>query len=66
MQISKDDQFIYCGTTTGDIMRINMKTRLLAKCGPVKAKYSLVGEHGNVIIDLELSHGSMLRPVWNF
>lgn len=50
-QISEDDQFIYCGTTTGDIMKINMKTRLLASCGPVKAKYSLVGELGRVIID---------------
>lgn len=49
-QISEDDQFIYCGTTTGDIMKINMKTRLLATCGPVKAKYSLVGKHGSVII----------------
>lgn len=50
-QISEDDQFIYCGTTTGDIMKINMKTRLLASCGPVKAKYSLVGKYGRVIID---------------
>ncbi|XP_075898976.1 cilia- and flagella-associated protein 52 [Nelusetta ayraudi] len=41
IEISEDDQFIYCGTTTGDIMKINMKTRLLASCGPVKAKYSL-------------------------
>ncbi|KAM9856612.1 cilia- and flagella-associated protein 52 [Aulostomus maculatus] len=41
VQITKDDQFIYCGTTSGDIMRINLKTRLLSECGPVKAKHGL-------------------------
>uniref|UniRef100_A0A8C4GF86 Cilia- and flagella-associated protein 52 n=1 Tax=Dicentrarchus labrax TaxID=13489 RepID=A0A8C4GF86_DICLA len=39
--ISEDDQFIYCGTTSGDIMKINLKTGLLGECGPVKTKYSL-------------------------
>lgn len=42
-QISEDDRFIFCGTTSGDIMKINLKTRLLSDCGPVKTKYSLVG-----------------------
>lgn len=51
-QISGDDQFIYCGTTTGDIMKINMRTRLLTTCGPVKVKYSMVGEISSVIFDL--------------
>lgn len=43
-QISEDDQFIFCGTTSGDIMKINLRTRLLSDCGPAKAKYSLVGQ----------------------
>ncbi|XP_034544788.1 cilia- and flagella-associated protein 52 [Notolabrus celidotus] len=41
VEISEDDQFIFCGTTSGDIMKINMKTGLLTNCGPVKTKYSL-------------------------
>lgn len=43
-QISEDDQLIFCGTTSGDIMKINLRTRLLSDCGPAKAKYSLVGQ----------------------
>lgn len=42
LQISEDDQFIFCGTTSGDIMKINMKTGLLSDCGPIKKKYCLV------------------------
>ncbi|XP_047434810.1 cilia- and flagella-associated protein 52 isoform X2 [Mugil cephalus] len=41
VEIAEDDQFIFCGTTSGDIMKINLKTGLLRDCGPVKAKYSL-------------------------
>ncbi|XP_008315004.1 cilia- and flagella-associated protein 52 [Cynoglossus semilaevis] len=41
VEITDDDQFIYCGTTSGDIMKINLKTKLLCDCGPVKTKYSL-------------------------
>ncbi|KAM7008827.1 cilia- and flagella-associated protein 52 [Tautogolabrus adspersus] len=41
VEFSEDDQFIYCGTTSGDIMKINLEKRLMADCGPVKTKYSL-------------------------
>ncbi|KAM6939824.1 cilia- and flagella-associated protein 52 [Xenentodon cancila] len=41
LEISEDDGLIFCGTTSGDIMKINMKTGLLNDYGPVKAKYSL-------------------------
>uniref|UniRef100_A0A3Q3W524 Cilia- and flagella-associated protein 52 n=1 Tax=Mola mola TaxID=94237 RepID=A0A3Q3W524_MOLML len=41
LAITEDDQFIFCGTTSGDIMKINLKTRLLTDCGPVKTKFSL-------------------------
>lgn len=44
-QISEDDQFLFCGTTSGDIMKINLKTRLLSDYGPKRfsAKHSQVG-----------------------
>ncbi|GLD64997.1 cilia- and flagella-associated protein 52 [Lates japonicus] len=41
IEVAEDDQFILCGTTSGDIMKINLKTGLLSDCGPVKTKYSL-------------------------
>ncbi|XP_070684474.1 cilia- and flagella-associated protein 52 [Pempheris klunzingeri] len=41
IEISEDDQFIFCGTTSGDIMKINLRMGLLSDCGPVKSKYSL-------------------------
>ncbi|KAL6110203.1 cfap52 [Pungitius sinensis] len=41
VQVSEDDQFIFCGTTSGDIMKINLKTGLLSNCGPTKGKYSM-------------------------
>ncbi|XP_056227354.1 cilia- and flagella-associated protein 52 [Seriola aureovittata] len=41
IEISEDDQFVFCGTTSGDILKINMKTGLLSDCGPIKTKYSL-------------------------
>lgn len=42
-QIAEDDQFIFCGTTSGDILKVNLKTRLLNICGPVKNKFTKVG-----------------------
>uniref|UniRef100_A0AAX7W009 Cilia- and flagella-associated protein 52 n=1 Tax=Astatotilapia calliptera TaxID=8154 RepID=A0AAX7W009_ASTCA len=39
--ISEDDQFIFCGTMSGDIMKVNLKTKLLNHCGPAKSKYSM-------------------------
>ncbi|KAF6718023.1 Cilia- and flagella-associated protein 52 [Oryzias melastigma] len=41
VEISKDDQFMFCGTTTGDVLKINLRTGLLSDCGPVKAKHNL-------------------------
>ncbi|CAN9510530.1 unnamed protein product [Ophioblennius macclurei] len=41
LEISENDQFIFCGTTTGDIMTINLKTTLLIDYGPIKNKYSV-------------------------
>ncbi|KAL2101062.1 hypothetical protein ACEWY4_002823 [Coilia grayii] len=39
IEISHDDVYIYCGTTSGDIQKVNLKTRLLNGCGPVKQKF---------------------------
>ncbi|KAF3687519.1 Cilia- and flagella-associated protein 52 [Channa argus] len=41
IEMTEDDQFIFCGTTSGDIMKINLKTGLLSDYGPIKRKYSL-------------------------
>ncbi|KAM4603483.1 cilia- and flagella-associated protein 52 [Polymixia lowei] len=40
IEIQEDDQFVLCGTTSGDIMKVNLKTGLLSGCGPVKQKHS--------------------------
>ncbi|OBS67525.1 hypothetical protein A6R68_03933, partial [Neotoma lepida] len=36
-----DDSFFYLGTTTGDILKMNPRTKLLTDAGPVKDKFSL-------------------------
>jgi len=41
IQVSEDDEYIYCGTTSGDILQINMRTKLLCHYGPAKEKFSL-------------------------
>ncbi|XP_037545797.1 cilia- and flagella-associated protein 52 [Nematolebias whitei] len=40
IQISEDDQFIFCGTTSGDILKINLKMALLNSHGPNKTQFS--------------------------
>ena len=35
---------IYCGTTTGDILKINFETKLLVEYGPKKTRFSLGAE----------------------
>ncbi|XP_041723287.2 cilia- and flagella-associated protein 52 [Coregonus clupeaformis] len=40
IEIPDDDHFFYCGTTSGDILKVNLKTRLLNSCGPRKQKFS--------------------------
>ena len=41
VQVCDDDQFMYCGTTSGDVLKVNMKTCLFTNHGPLKDKYSL-------------------------
>uniref|UniRef100_A0A8C2ITY7 Cilia- and flagella-associated protein 52 n=1 Tax=Cyprinus carpio TaxID=7962 RepID=A0A8C2ITY7_CYPCA len=40
LEIPNDDNYFYCGTTSGDILKVNLKTMLLNSCGPVKQKFS--------------------------
>ena len=39
--IDPDDKFFYCGTTTGDILKINFETKLLVVYGPQKNRFTL-------------------------
>ncbi|XP_056265803.1 cilia- and flagella-associated protein 52 [Pseudoliparis swirei] len=41
VQITENDQFIFCGTTSGDILKINLETGLLSDFGPDKEKFSM-------------------------
>ncbi|KAH6566090.1 hypothetical protein BASA62_006931 [Batrachochytrium salamandrivorans] len=38
IDIDRDDEFMYCGTTTGDLMQVNLRTRLFKNAGPPKEK----------------------------
>ncbi|XP_047291396.1 cilia- and flagella-associated protein 52 isoform X5 [Homo sapiens] len=39
--VDDDDSFFYLGTTTGDILKMNPRTKLLTDVGPAKDKFSL-------------------------
>ncbi|XP_068178405.1 cilia- and flagella-associated protein 52 [Antennarius striatus] len=41
VEIDQDDQFIFCGTTSGDFLKINLESGFLTDCSPVKTKFSL-------------------------
>ncbi|XP_027830696.1 cilia- and flagella-associated protein 52 isoform X2 [Ovis aries] len=41
ISMADDDSFFYLGTTTGDILKMNPRTKLLADTGPAKDKFSL-------------------------
>jgi hypothetical protein len=36
--VDHDDEFMYCGTTTGDLLQVNLKTKLFKNSGPPKEK----------------------------
>ncbi|KAK3728613.1 hypothetical protein QZH41_011696, partial [Actinostola sp. cb2023] len=40
IQVSEDNQFFYCGTTSGDILIVSVKNCILKDYGPKKDKYS--------------------------
>jgi len=39
--ICPDDKIFYCGTNTGDILKINFDTKLLVNYGPQKGRFTL-------------------------
>lgn len=41
LTLTNDDKTLFCGTTTGDVLGINMETRLFQHIGPDKEKFSL-------------------------
>ncbi|XP_071968734.1 cilia- and flagella-associated protein 52 [Engystomops pustulosus] len=41
LAVAEDDSCFYCGTTTGDILKVNTKNKLLNSCGPQKERFSL-------------------------
>lgn len=41
IKVADDDQSFYCGTTSGDILEVKIKTRLFHHYGPQKEKFSL-------------------------
>ena len=36
--VDKDDEHMYCGTTTGDLLQVNLQTKLFKLAGPPKEK----------------------------
>ncbi|KAM9819627.1 cilia- and flagella-associated protein 52 [Syngnathus typhle] len=41
IEFAPDDEFFFCGTSSGDILKINTKTKYLSDYGPIKTKHSL-------------------------
>lgn len=41
IKVSEDDQFMYCGTTSGDVLQVSFRTHLFKTAGPVKDMFSL-------------------------
>ncbi|KAJ8251640.1 hypothetical protein GJAV_G00223530 [Gymnothorax javanicus] len=41
IEVSPDDEFFYCGTSSGDILKIKMRTKRLKVYGPLKNKFFL-------------------------
>jgi len=39
--VDDNDEYMYCGTTTGDLLKINLHTKLFRQSGPPKEKFSL-------------------------
>jgi len=50
IQILPDDEFFYCGTTTGDIIKVSMKTKKMRNIGPMKKE----NKHSGGITALQL------------
>ncbi|XP_077314728.1 cilia- and flagella-associated protein 52 [Lithobates pipiens] len=58
LAVAEDDGCFYCGTSTGDILKMNTKTKLLNSCGPQKGRFSLGVTSLNLLKTGELLIGS--------
>lgn len=58
--MANDDSFFYLGTTTGDILKMNPRTKLLADTGPAKDKFSLVSRDHQSLLALLFSSDFLL------
>ena len=38
--IDQNDEFVYCGTKTGDIIEINIERAIFKRVGPIKKLFS--------------------------
>ncbi|XP_077381780.1 cilia- and flagella-associated protein 52 [Festucalex cinctus] len=41
IEFAPDDEYIFCGTSSGDILKIHAKTKCLSHYGPLKTKHNL-------------------------
>jgi len=39
--VDNNDEYMYCGTTTGDLLKVNLHTKLFRQSGPPKERFSL-------------------------
>lgn len=39
--MAEDDSYFYCGTTSGDVLKMNIKNHILSFFGPEKDKFSM-------------------------
>ena len=63
--IDPEDKFFYCGTTTGDILKINFETKLLVVYGPKKNRFSLGVETVREMKGLNLRISLSAYPIRN-
>uniref|UniRef100_A0A8C4WUP8 Cilia- and flagella-associated protein 52 n=1 Tax=Eptatretus burgeri TaxID=7764 RepID=A0A8C4WUP8_EPTBU len=40
LEVEKTDEYFYCGTSSGDVLCVNLKTHHLISCNPSKKKFS--------------------------
>jgi WD40 repeat protein len=41
--VDEDDDFMYCGTTTGDLLSVNLQSKLFKQAGPPKKEFFSMG-----------------------
>lgn len=39
--VDEEDEFMYCGTTTGDLLQVNLQSKLFKHAGPPKEKVNI-------------------------